>query len=309
MMATFAYRLATESDLPECERLWREGLNGYLGRLGFPDVPLDNPSLRRLHAHALMTDPGRFWVSGRAEGLAGGKLDGFGSAVERGPVWFLSMLFVTPAAQGRGLGRGLLERMLPEPASDPVLATSTDSAQPISNGLYASLGIVPRVPIFNLVGRPAEGFEPEPLPAGITGRPFGELAAEPTGAEIDGLDLEILGYAHPEDHAYIRRESRLGFGYRDGAGRLQGYGYASPAGRVGPIAVRRAALLGPILGHLLTAVIPRGASSVWLPGSADGAVIGALRAGLRIEGFPTLLCWSRPFADFSRYVPISPGLL
>lgn len=304
-MPPFAYRLATEADLPDCERLWREGLNGYLGQFGFPDVPLENPSLRRLHAHTLATDPSRFWVGG----LAGGQLDGFGSAVQRGAVWFLSMLFVTPAAQGRGLGRGLLDRLLPDPARNSVLATATDTAQPISNALYASLGIIPRMPLFNLVGRPAEGFEPEPLAAGITSRPFGEAGSDREDLEIAELDREILGYGHPEDHAYIRRESRMGFAYRDEAGRLQGYGYASPAGRVGPIAARRAELLGPILGHVLTAVIPRGASSVWLPGLADAAVGAGLRSGLRIEGFPTLVCWSHPFADFGRYVPISPGLL
>jgi hypothetical protein len=34
-----------------------------------------------------------------------------------------------------------------------------------------------------------------------------------------------------------------------------------------------------------------------------------LDAGLRLEGFPILLCWSAPFGDFARYIPISPGLL
>jgi hypothetical protein len=38
-------------------------------------------------------------------------------------------------------------------------------------------------------------------------------------------------------------------------------------------------------------------------------MVPLLRAGLRLEGFPVLLCWTRPFADFSRYLPISPGLL
>jgi hypothetical protein len=32
-------------------------------------------------------------------------------------------------------------------------------------------------------------------------------------------------------------------------------------------------------------------------------------AGLRIEDFPLLIGWNRPFADLSRYLPISPGLL
>ena len=75
------------------------------------------------------------------------------------------------------------------------------------------------------------------------------------------------------------------------------------------MAVRDEALLSPILGHLMGAVQPRGAFAIWLPGSADRAVVPVLRAGLRLEPFPVLLCWDRPFADFSRYLPISPGLL
>ena len=75
------------------------------------------------------------------------------------------------------------------------------------------------------------------------------------------------------------------------------------------MASRDADLLAPILGHLSSAVTPRGAFATWLPGTADGAVVAALRAGFRLEPFPILLCWDRPFADLSRYLPISPGLL
>ena len=31
--------------------------------------------------------------------------------------------------------------------------------------------------------------------------------------------------------------------------------------------------------------------------------------GLRFEDFPLLLGWTQPFAQFERYLPISPGLL
>ena len=78
---------------------------------------------------------------------------------------------------------------------------------------------------------------------------------------------------------------------------------------MGPIAVVEPGLLLPILGHLLLAVEPRGASSVWLGGHAAEAVAEAVRAGLRLEGFPILACWSEPYADFTRYVPTSPGLI
>ena len=64
-----------------------------------------------------------------------------------------------------------------------------------------------------------------------------------------------------------------------------------------------------VVGHLTAAVQPRGAFALWLPGSADRAVVPVLRSGLRLDQFPILLCWDRPFADFSRYLPISPGLL
>ena len=68
-------------------------------------------------------------------------------------------------------------------------------------------------------------------------------------------------------------------------------------------------LVAPILGHLTGAVTPRGAFAMWLPGDADRAVVAALQAGFRLDPFPILLCWDRPFADLARYLPISPGLL
>jgi GNAT superfamily N-acetyltransferase len=306
-----AFRPATQADLLACEDVWRVGLDGYLGPLGFPDMPVENPGLRRLHAHTLATDPSRFWVATEAaEGDASdsGRVVAFGSAVLRGLVWFLSMLFVYPEAQGRGIGRAILERILPPAADGIALATATDAAQPVSNALYASLGIVPRMPLFNLVGRPWEGWQAQALPMGVRVlRVTADLGGFP--AERDALDREVLGFARPGDHAYAGGDGRYTFAYTDDAGALLGYGYAADAGRVGPIAVRDPKLLAPILAHLLVAVEPRGASSTWLPGASDEAIRTALEAGLRIEGFPTILCWSRPFADFSRYTPISPGLL
>lgn len=290
-------RPATPADLPACERVWRDGLNDYLRRLNQSEVPEDNPGLRQLHAHALATDPDRFWVADR-----GGRVVAFGSAVQRGPVGFLSMLFVDPAEQARGLGRRLLGHVLP-PESTPIVATATDTAQPISNGLYASLGIVPRMPLFNAVGRPRAGWLAPALPAGVRVEAFVPEHA----AAIDALDVDVVGYAHPEDHAFVQTDTPGPFVYLQGE-TVAGYGYASPVGRIGPLAAREPGLMGPILGHLLTAVEPRGASAIWLPGDATGAMAVALGAGLRFEDFPLLFGWNRPFADFERYVPISPGL-
>ncbi len=307
------FRYATEADLPECSRIHRAGIDDYLVRMAFPPMPVENPGLLRLHAHTLASDPTRFQVAERRGRGGRPRIVAFGSAVERGPMWFLSMLFVEPADQARGLGRALLERILPKDRDGRRLATCTDSAQPISNGLYASFGIVPRMPFLNLLGRPRDGWSPPPLRDGITATradpgPDGRLdpAAQ---AELDALDLEVNGWSHPQDHAFDLRERPWLFRYRDAAGRLVGYGYTSEVGRTGPVAVRDEALLFPVIAHLLTAVPPRGASSVWLGGEAAEAVAAGIRAGLRLEGFPILVCWSEPFADFTRYVPTSPGLI
>jgi hypothetical protein len=252
-----------------------------------------------------------------ADAAAGGEDPpiAFAAATRRDGVWFLSMLFVRPGEQGVGLGRAMLRQILPE--DDAAMATATDSAQPISNALYAAHGIVPRMPLLSLIGELTHPAALGELPPWIAPVAFEELAAGPPSgsghaalvAAIDEIDGEIAGFRHPQDHRFLRGEGRQGFLYRGHDGALVGYGYASAAGRIGPIAVRDEQLLPPVIGHLVRAVPPRGASAVWAPGHAGAAVKALLRAGFRIDGFPVLLCWSRPFADFSRYVPISPGLL
>lgn len=318
--AGISLRPATPADLEACEETWRDGLNDYLVPLGQMEIPPDNPSLRLLHAHVLATDPERFWVAIETaaddDGGGGGgegTVVGFGAAVRRESVWFLSMLFVRPGRQLGGLGRALLDQILPSERAGVTLAVATDPAQPISNGLYASVGMPARLPMFNLVGRPTQPDALPPLPAGVEGRAFDapDGAGRPADLDLElaAVDREILGFAHPEDHAYVRRQGRLGFGYRDATGHLLGYGYTSGVGRIGPIAARDAALLAPIGADLLLSVPPRGASAIWVPGEAGPLMVAFVRAGLRIEGFPVLLGWSERFADFGRYVPISPGLL
>ena len=304
-----SFRYATPDDLPESNRIWREGLDAYLRPLGFPPLPADNPGLRRLHAHTLATDPSRFVVAERRGRVGRRRVVAFGSAVERGPLWFLSMLFVEPGEQARGLGRALLARLLPEDRDGRILATCTDSAQPISNGLYASLGIVPRMPMFNLIGRPRPDVDWPSLPDGITAIEVEDTASWRSDAEVLALDRALLGFEHPEDHDFVLDEPRHVFAYRGASGALAGYGYAGDVGRVGPVAVTDPALLAPALGHLFTTVVPRGASSVWLPGHAGDSIQCSIRSGLRIDGFPILAGWSAPFADFTRYVPTSPGLI
>jgi GNAT superfamily N-acetyltransferase len=311
-----SFRPATPDDLLTCAGIWRIAINDYTAPLGQPPVPDDLASIGRLYGHLQATDPERFVVATLPDGGApnGERIVAFVVATMRDRVWFLSMLFVLPDYQGRGLGRALLDRVMPAPSAGTARATGTDTAQPISNALYAGLGIVPRMPLFNLIGVPDRPEAFGSLPGGSTARSFEAVASDGDGhrrlaATVDGLDRELNGFTHPMDHRFLRQQERHGWLYEAADGTVLGYGYSAESGRLGPVLVRDPDLLAPVLGHLTAAVQPRGAFITWVPGHAERALVPLLRAGFRLDTFPVLLCWDRPVADFERYLPISPGLL
>jgi GNAT superfamily N-acetyltransferase len=332
MTGALVYRPPQIEELADCALIWHASVNEYMTRLGRPlPPPVLDPAVR-LAGHLLSTDPDMFRVAVRSSGPGGrDRLVGFGIGLQREHIWFLSQLYVLPAEQHRGVGRALLSQILPAApaagaADEPgdkrpgVLATCADSAQPVANAMYARLGIVPRMPVFNLVGRVAAPAALPALPEGVLAVPLEppEMCshrnpAGPGKAElcqtIDAIDRAVLGYAHPRDHEFLRIQGRTGFLYRTLAGEPLGYGYSSQAGRFGPVALLDETLTAAVIGHLLRTIEPRGAASAWVPGANDRAMVAFLRAGLQIEGFPALFCWTRPFAAFERYLPAGLALL
>jgi GNAT superfamily N-acetyltransferase len=322
------YRPATPADLDACTQIWRRGIDDYQGRLNQPPIGTDLGTLRSLFAHLLSTDPDRFWVAthgpdtpaayGEALDDEGRWRVGFGSATLRDGIWFLGMLFVLPGMQATGIGQALLERTLAGDGRAPrplIRGTCTDAAQPISNALYARHGLIPRVPIWRLTGELRRPAALPALPDGYSAAPFSaELDAGPEAAArlrdvVAELDRATLGAAHPADHEMLRRDGREGWLVRDDAGRPVGYGYASGTGRLGPLAALHPALVAPLLGALSRSIATHGERTLWLPTTCDGALGSLLAAGLRLDGFPGLLCWSTPATPFDRYVPISLALL
>lgn len=327
------FRPATETDLEACSRVWKDSIDDYQARLNQPPMPGDLASLRRLLAHLLATDPERFWVAtDPADDPAAGAVIGFAAASRREDLWFLAMLFVDPASQAGGIGQALMDRAQAGrdaapggpavPGPDAPLDTGirrwgmcTDAAQPISNALYARRGMMPRVPIFRLVGEVRRWAALPPMPRGLETVPFEAIAAAgPDGhrrlAEIvDGLDREVLGVAHGVDHAFLRRDGRTGFLIREPGGRALGYAYGSGSGRLGPIATLDPALQPALIGAAVRETPTLNAVAMWVPGTAAPAMRALLDAGLRFDGFPGLICWSTADHPFERYVPISLAIV
>jgi GNAT superfamily N-acetyltransferase len=323
------FRPGTSDDLDVCTRVWKAGIEDYQSRLNQPSMPEDLGPLRRLLAHLLATDPDRFWVAVDATG----DVVGFSAASVRDGLWFLAMLFVLPGTQARGIGQALMDHAqagAPVAAGGPAVpgpddpldsgihtwGMCTDAVQPISNGLYARRGMIPRIPIWRLFGEVRRRQALPMLPASLEAVAFESVAAtEPDGerrlqAVLDDLDERVIGARHPADHGFLRRDGRTGFLVRDRAdGRAHGYAYGSGVGRMGPVLALDPALQPQLIGVAVRETPALGPVALWVPGTADVATRALLDAGLRLDGFPGLICWSRPDHPFDRYLPISLALV
>lgn len=268
------YRPATEADLAEEFAVFVAAQVELHERRGAPwqAGPFD-PDGRwaQVHRHLLAHYGERAFVA-----LDDGRVVGFTAALLRGGCWYLAALFVHPDAQGRGIGRRLLE--LAWGGRHPRRATITEAIQPVSTGLYASRGLLPVTPVLALAGRPA-------LAADDT---LERAAPEPEA--LRAIDLAAYGFDRAVDHAFFRRTSaRATVWVRDGA--PAAYSYRSPFG-IGPVAgVDPEAAAAALRAELAASAGEE--VRVDVPGSAPALVRVALEAGLRLAD-PGLLLLSPP---------------
>lgn len=302
-------RAVTPTDIPACLDVFYESIDELHQRTGQPRVPRNPAALAEIFGHLVGTDPGNCWLA-----ADGAQTIAFGMAHQRDDHWYLAFLFVRPGDQSRGVGRAVLERCLPSRADRETtrLSVAVESTQPVSTALYAKYGMVPRVPLYLMVGdiRPGglPGADAGLAAANLEPVAMAPLAGRPTArAEmLDVLDREVIGYPRPQEHALLAA-ARTGFLYRQGE-RVVAYGYAASSGRLGPVCAHEPAQLAAILGHLTSAVRPNGAWQVVIPGPAEAALLPLLEAGMRIDDAPALYCstWEGP--RFDRYLPINYAL-
>jgi GNAT superfamily N-acetyltransferase len=209
-------------------------------------------------------DPEGAWVA-----VEGGTVVGMAEAIRRGPFWGLSMLFVDPAHQSRGLGRRLLDRALAyaEGSRVRMIMTSPDP-RALRRYSRAGLAIHPAVEAEGVVNRAA-------LPAGLPGR---------TG-DVTDLDLvehvdRPLGRSRAEDVEHMLKHGAVMEVVDGGAGRGFALHRNNHVRLLGATDERTAAQL---LWRCLAAT--DGKAAVWcMTASQDWAVRVALDARLRVRG-------------------------
>jgi GNAT superfamily N-acetyltransferase len=259
-------RPTTVDDLPALRDVFTSAIGGVYEPRGFAP-PMPSPdAFDAQHRHLLRTDPERCFVAVRDR-----RVLGYVAAFQRGGDWFLASLFISPAAQGGGVGRRLLAVAW---SADAVRRrTLTDAIQPISNALYGRRGLVPTTPLLSFSGAPS-GTEPT-------------LAVGEASADLTAIDERAYGFDRAVDHRFWGGIAARTVWLRDGS--PAAYSYRFPEGALGPVGgidpVAAAAALGGELAR-------GGTVTVRIPGSSRALVECALAARLQLSPTPGLLLLS-----------------
>jgi GNAT superfamily N-acetyltransferase len=218
-------RTGTEADVEVMGDLFFGSINDLHRRHGIDELdPEDRRWLEEALVHLLQTDP-----QGVALAIDGGTPAGFAASYLRGSYWFLSFLFVSPAIQQKGVGRALLETVLPPEDDRTTRALVVESFQPVSTGLYATHGITPRAVRYVLGGVSDPDRLPSSLPAVQAEESSPELIPQ-----LDSLDRRCLGFSRGVDHRWWLRSGMSARVYRR-EGELVGYAYVDEEATIGPV--------------------------------------------------------------------------
>jgi GNAT superfamily N-acetyltransferase len=205
-----------------------------------------------------------------------GAVAGFGGTVPRGALTYLGDLFVTAAAQSRGLGRGLIEHLLAG-TGDLVTFASSDAR---AWARYLAAGMVPRYPLVYLRGRLGE------RPQAPAGPDHGDLG------RVVALDAAASGGRRPAVLRWFAGQPGVDL-------HTVGDSYAFTRTVNGKV------IIGPAGGEpaVLAALAAAGDRDLQLTLPGPHPLVPRLvRAGLRISDRVTIMS-STPVFDPEHYVP------
>lgn len=266
-------RAATGSDVEAMCDIFFASYNDLHRRHGLAEEnPEDRDWLADAIRHVLRTDP-----SGTVLATDDVIPTAFATSYLRDSYWFLSFLFVSPDAQGRGLGKTLLDAVLPPESDGLTRALVVESFQPISTGLYAGHGITPRGVRYVLTGL----TDPARLPESGTDIEVADVTTDAI-AEMSELDRRQIGFARPADHEWWLRSEMTAYAYRH-HGVLVGYAYVDEEGVVGPALGKDEATTCAIVTDLIRRAEHPETLKVPVYGNNAELFRMLVRAGSRIE--------------------------
>ena len=266
-------RVLALEDLPACQAIFNESYGELHRRHAIDEGEPDATAwLTPILRHFLQTDP-----AGARLATDGATPVGFASTIRRDDYWFLSFLFVIPEHQGTGVGRQLLTELLPGDGSgDVVRATVVESFQPVSTGLYASLGMTPRAIKYWLSGL----SRPQRLPH-LPGDMDRTRMSVADLDDVDRLDQTVLGFVRRSDHRWWAEAGTPAWAYRRGDD-LVAYAYVDE-GYIGPALAADEATLCSVVADLVGTSPSPSSMAINVCGDAGAVFRMLVDAGARID--------------------------
>ncbi len=167
-------------------------------------------------AHVLRTDPGGCWVAEDRGGMLG-----FATSLRREGTWILATYAVRPGAQGRGLGRQVLDAALTHSRGClRGMLSSSDDPRAVRRYVLAGFALHPQLSLTGTVDRSAISAS--------AGSKVREGTASDTDL-MDSVDRHCRGAAHGPDHTVMQA------GWRwvvSDTSTGSGYAYLNPSGGV-----------------------------------------------------------------------------
>ena len=291
-------RKVRPEDLEEVWRVHVAASNDLMVRRGRPAArPPDAPVASDARA-ALASDPDGYFCA-----VEEGQIHGMVSALVRGRVWYLSMFFVLPGNQGRGVGRALLERALAYgEARGAQIRCTWATLDPRAQARYVMAGMAPRWPIYRLDGDAAAVARLEARAA--LGQSERQLPCDSGFAEK--LTAEVLGYDRADDLAHWRGDGGESIAIGRG-GELAAFAYRRGE-RIGPAAGRdERALLQAVAATAVAGSAGGRSVTARVPGACTALLQALVGCGFHI-GEPSLFMASQLFGRPELYLPSGPIL-
>jgi ribosomal protein S18 acetylase RimI-like enzyme len=291
-------RKVRPDDLEEAWRVHVAASNDLMVRRGRPAArPPDAPVASDARA-GLASDPDGYFCA-----IEEGQIRGMVSALVRGRVWYLSMLFVLPGDQSRGLGRALLEPALAYgEARGTEIRCTWATLDPRAQARYVMAGMAPRWPIYRLDGD-AAAVARLAARAGLDPRER-EVPCDPAAAEK--LTAEVFGHDRADDLAHWRGDGGAAVAIKRG-GELAAFAYRRGE-RIGPAAGRDEKTLIQAVAAAAAAGAGGGKSvTARVPGACASLLEALVSSGFRL-GDPTIFMASRLFGRPELYLPSGPIL-
>ena len=205
-----SFREGTASDLADTFALSRRAMNEVAVRQGI--VPLDEtPSEADMRSHWLRQRPliefmsaqpgGRYWVCENGDGPVG-----YARVVRFGQMEQLTDVMVSPAHQGEGIGRELLERCWPGDPTPDLARVVIATGGPSDLSLYTAFGVMPVAGHWHLQQRAEAYVERRSKELETTEPAVHVLAVDRAVSEWKRLEPAAIGHERPALHDFFGRD-------------------------------------------------------------------------------------------------------